>query len=396
VYSDEDKITPGGQRFGPVFKPDWDPDAMLQRNFVSHLGVFRTAAVRAVGGFRNGFEGSQDWDLTLRVAENCRAEDIRHIPRILYHWRAITGSTALHLNEKNYAVEAGLRAVEDHVRRRQLPVKCVRSPNDPFWSLRAQSPARPRVSLLVGPGLADASLDNAATSLREATDYPDCEFLIAAGAAETPTSRRLGPSLARATGEVLCFISPALQPEAGDWLHELASHALRPDVGAVGARLLTDDLHIGHAGYRLDGNGTVYPLYAGALQYHRGYMDGPRLVQTLAAVGGGCLVVSRQKFLDAGGFNHPDLSGVLADVDLCLRLSSMGLRNVWIPHATLHMQDAIGSRACDGQVSEMRRLWGQRLATDPAANINLALDNNFPCLRYGNGGDAIEARTAEL
>ncbi len=386
VFSDEDKITPGGQRFGPVFKPDWDPDLMLQRNFVSHLGVFNTTAVRAAGGFRQGFEGSQDWDLTLRVATSCGAEGIRHIPRILYHWRAIPGSTALHLNEKNYAVGAGLRAVEDHIRQLHLPLQCVPSLLDPFWNVRAQPRTTPRVSVIVGPEISGTDLTIAVDRLRRLTDYPDCEFLLATGSRDAPAAETYGPSLAAATGEVLCFLSPSLEPRTRDWLDDLVVHAQRPDVGAVGARLLDRDMRIAHAGYRLDPDEIVQPLYAGAPERHRGYMDRARLIQSLAAIGGGCLVISRETFLRAGGFSHPVLSGVLADVDLCLRLAASGLRNVWLPQVTLQMQFDAAPQLDPGQIPVMRQLWGHRLAIDAAFNPNLALDDNHPCLRYAAGG----------
>jgi glycosyltransferase involved in cell wall biosynthesis len=117
LYSDEDKIDEKGRRFGPYFKPDWNPQLLTGQNMVSHMGVYRTALLREVGGFRLGHEGSQDWDLVLRVTERTRAARIHHIPQVLYHWRAIAGSTAVNHAEKPYASQAATRVLSEHFAR---------------------------------------------------------------------------------------------------------------------------------------------------------------------------------------------------------------------------------------------------------------------------------------
>jgi GT2 family glycosyltransferase len=276
-------------------------------------------------------------------------------------------------------------------------VKCVQTPDNPFWTLRSVSPKLPRVSIIVGPGQSETSLGNAAGFLQASTDYPDCEFIVATGVEDQPSSQWFASPFAEASGKVFCFVSSSLQPLSDEWLRELVGHALRSDVGAVAARLLDHNRYIAHAGYRLNSEDVVRPLYAGAPSFHTGYMDGARLVQTLAAVGGGCLVVSRKKFLDAGGFNHPDLSGTLAEVDLCLRLSSLGLRNLWTPNATLCAQKGTHlPPPSEKQFSEVRRLWGHRLAADPCANINLGLEGNFPCLHHGKARASTRKPTSAL
>ncbi len=380
IYSDEDKLGADGVRFAPTFKPDWDPDLMLQRNFVCHLGVFRTDAVRAVGGFRMGYEGSQDWDLALRVSSACTPGQIRHIPRVLYHWRAFRGSTALHINEKPFATEAGLRAVNDHVSRCDLPVTFQPDARGPFWTLRFHIPdPPPRVSIIIAPALSQATAEACATCVRDRTQYPDLEVLLAPGERTDPISATLGLAAATATGEVLCFLDPRCEPLSRDWLEELVAHALRPEIGAVGACLLNPDATVRHAGFILDPETVVRSIYANADKTHRGYIDRARLTQRFSAVGGGCLTISRRNFDSVGGFAK--LRGTLAEVDLCLRLSAIGLGHVWTPKASLIVHGAPEMMNSVEDVAQFRGRWGHELSCDPAFNPNLELKNNLPSLR---------------
>lgn len=382
IFSDEDKITPDGKRFSPVFKPNWDPDLMLQRNFVSHLGVFRSDAVRSVGGFRSGYEGSQDWDLALRVSELCDSASIRHIPRVLYHWRAIRGSTALHLNEKSYAVVAGRRAVEDHIARRRMPLQCKVESEQAFWRIEPTADLAPKVTLMVGP-FGDAwaaSVAEHCTRLKMATDYPDWELLASSGDPSMSAAEVFASSVAQAHGKVLCFLVPGLVPLDRDWLRHLAVHAMRSDIGAVGARLLDASGRYTHAGLLMSSTGEMLTPYRYAFASHRGYLDGASLVQSVAAVGGGCIAVSKTHFSAAGGFT-PGLSiGFPAEVDLSLCLAERGLRNLWVPHATLAEVGAPlpASSSCPPRCAgDNCRARGTGVAND-----NLELINNYPGLRF--------------
>lgn len=381
VFSDEDKITPDGRRFGPVFKPAWDPDLMLQRNFVSHFGVYRTAAVRMAGGFRQGYEGSQDWDLALRVSEACRPDQIRHIPRVLYHWRAIPGSAALHINEKNYAVEAGFKAVSDCIARRGLPLDCAREPGLAFWSLRACVPSpAPMVSVILGPAEDDRVLGAAAETLARTTDYRQLEILPLRREPGVEEGEALNQAARRSKGEVLCVLDPRLEALRPDWLRELVAHSLRDDVGAVGTRIVSPSGDIVHGGYVLDSAAIYREPYRGAHPSHRGYMDQVLLLRTVAAVGGGCLAVSRDKYQQAGGYG-PDFQRPIADIDLCLRLSALDLRNVWLPAPLL--QGSLPERTDrDKDLARMRQIWGPELLHDRALNPNLTINRFYPDLRH--------------
>ena len=150
IYSDEDKLDAKGKRYEPNFKPDFSRELFRSQNYLNHLTVHRAKNVRAVGGWRQGFEGSQDYDLSLRIFERVDARNIRHIPKILYHWRAVKGSTASSGGEKSYAYEAGLRALQEHVSRMKLDAAVEPVPDVPFYRLRFAVPEpRPLVSLII-------------------------------------------------------------------------------------------------------------------------------------------------------------------------------------------------------------------------------------------------------
>lgn len=179
LYSDEDKLNEAGERFDPHFKPQWNPDLLLSQNYIGHLAVFRSALVREVGGFREGFEGSQDHDLVLRVCERLAAEQIVHIPHVLYHWRAGEGSTALHSDEKDYTTRAGVAAVREHVQAQVPGAEVVEGHYPNTYRVRWPLPERlPLVSLLIPTRDRVEILKPCVDAILERTDYPHFEVLI--------------------------------------------------------------------------------------------------------------------------------------------------------------------------------------------------------------------------
>ena len=403
VYSDEDKIDPRGRRFEPSFKSELNYDLLLSQNQINHLGVYRTALVRAVGGFRVGREGSQDYDLALRVLEQTDAGRVRHIPHILYHWRSIPGSTALSGDEKPYARSAAQRVVLEHLQRRGVAARVLPGYGDwhrvqyalpeelPLVSLIVRAPARRE---LVAPLLAE---------LRDRTDYRPLEVVLVepAGPPSAGAGSALeaagGPGLAllrvaaagaesvaaqnnraasAAHGAVLVFLDPELRPLAPGWLRELVSHALRPAIGAVGGKLLDAGGRIEQAGVILGLGGEL----AGRSQHgcrrdEGGYLGRAQLIQQCSAVSAACLALRAEVFATAGGFDAAHLPGDFADTDLCLRLRERGLGILYTPYAEL-MYSRRASGAAPAPVSPaadyMRRRWGARLLHDPFYSPNLA------------------------
>ena len=258
IFSNEDKCTAEGQRYSPYHKIGWDRELLLGQNCVSHLGVFHTGLVRKLGGFRTGYEGSQDYDLALRASRELNDEQILHIPRVLYHWRAIPGSTALANSEKSYAVVAMRKALRSHLEATKLDADIVPVQGGVFCRVDPKLPETlPSLSVLwiVRPG----SSDEATNALLEGIQWPDAQFLFAVPrhhtlpdaiqyrishdgepvlyyeSPEPDVPRLLEALLYQASGELCLCISGNVSPTNSkeDWLKIMAAHALRDEVGFV-------------------------------------------------------------------------------------------------------------------------------------------------------------------
>lgn len=406
IYSDEDKIDEAGQRYDPYFKPDWNYDLFLGQNCVSHLGIYRTSLVREVGGFRKGMEGSQDWDLALRCIERLGSDEIGHIPHVMYHWRAIAGSTALGVGEKDYAGNAGLRAVRDHLGRIgcKADVEMVGPGRVRVKRRLPENP--PRVSLIVPTRDKVDLLRTCIGSILARTDYPDYEILIVDNQSSEPETLEYFAELAaeprirvlrydkpfnysainnfaaaQATGQVLGLVNNDIEVESPGWLQELVSHSLRDDVGAVGAMLLYPNDTIQHAGVILGMHGIAGHLYAGLPRDHSGQMGRALLVQEMSAVTAACLLVRKAVFDEVGGLDER-LCVAFNDIDFCLRVRARGYRNLWTPHAVLYHHESASrgyedtpekKARFDGEVDMMRSRWADQLLRDPSYNPNLSL-----------------------
>jgi GT2 family glycosyltransferase len=409
LYSDEDKIDGKCQRYDPYFKPDWNPDLFQCQNFVSHLGVYRTRRVREVGGFRAGYEGSQDWDLAMRISEQIPASHIRHIPHVLYHWRAIAGSTALDLEQKDYVKAAQVRLLTSHFRRIGIDVTILPTVT-PHWRVRyplSQSP--PLVTLILPERGRFERFRHCIESIQQKTSYPRYEVLVVSEQVEDARLREYVSQLARerrvtvlcseapgneaamwnwavrhAHGEVVGLLSSGLEVISPDWLEEMVSHALRPEIGAVGAMLYSLHDTIQQAGLivGLGEVGIEGHAYAGKPRGHTGDKGRAMLTQNLSAVSAACLVLRRELFHEVSGLDEEHLPVVFYDIDLCLRIRALGYRNLWTPYAELYhdesasqeQEETLERRAQVKAAAEyLQQRWGALLAHDPAYNPNLAL-----------------------
>ncbi len=407
VYSDEDKIDPEGVRSDPHFKPDWSPELFYSYNFISHLGVYRTSVLREIGGFREGFEGSQDYDLALRVVERVPASHIRHIPRVLYHWRIIPGSVALHGEEKNYAHDAARRALAEHFVRTGVPVEVTTSVAS-FHRVVFQPPApRPLVSIIIGTRDQVRLLRQAVEGILRETDYPDVEIIIVNNQSREPETYAYFAALkkepkvrvldydapfnfsainnmaaAAASGEVLLLLNNDIKIIHPEWLTEMVSHVVRPDIGAVGAKLYYENETLQHAGVILGIGGVAGHAFRFWDKQRLGYFSRTHVVQNLAAVTGACLAVRREVFEEVGGLSAKDLPIAFNDVDFCLKIFERGYRLVWTPFAELYHLESV-SRGSDEtperrpafirEQEYMKSRWGHILYRDPYYNPNLSL-----------------------
>jgi len=409
IYSDEDKIDDAGVRSSPFFKPDWNPELFLGQNFINHLGVYRTELLDLIGGFREGFEGSQDYDLALRCVERVRPDQVRHIPRILYHWRAVEGSLAAVADAKPYAKEAARRAIGDHLQRIGVGGRVEACPEN-VESHRVIYPIpdpTPLVSIIIPMRDRVELIERCLSSIREQTDYPSFEFVIVDnGSTEAATltflkrveeegvarivhddgsfnfSRLINRGAAAARGEVLAFLNNDMEVTEGGWLREMVSHVLQPKVGAVGARLWFPDNTLQHGGVILGLGGVAGHVFSRHPRGHPGYFNRAWLQQNCSAVTGACMVVRKTIFDQAGGFDEKNLAISFNDVDFCLRLLRAGFRNVWTPYTNLihHESASRGHQPTPEEKAQFRReasymqqKWGNELLHDPAYNPNLSL-----------------------
>ncbi len=409
AYSDEDKLDSTGRRFAPFFKPDWNPEFFLSNNYMSHLTVLRRSLVESVGGFRPGFEGAQDYDLFLRATHSTNPSRIHHIPMILYHWRAIEGSTARSDSEKNYAWEAGLAALRDHLQiaGASASVKPGVIPNTFRVTWAVPNPA-PLVSILIPTRDRVDLLRACIESIRNRTTYSSYEIIIIDNESALPETFALferlsadvnvrvlkfdGPfnfsamnnfGASEARGSVLAFVNNDIEVIEPAWLDELVSYAIRSEIGAVGAKLLYGNDSVQHAGLIVGVQGIAGRSFQGIGRDDPGVNGRAALAQTVSAVTAACLVVRKTVFEQVGGFDAVDLKVAFNDVDLCLKIREAKFRNVFTPHALLYHHES-ASRGEDStpenaarfacEIETIQHRWKHALQYDPAYNPNLTID----------------------
>lgn len=416
IYSDEDKIDEEGRRFDPYFKPDWNPDLLSGQNVVCHLGVYRTSLVRTLGGFREGYEGSQDWDLALRVSDAVPASHIYHIPRILYHWRAISGSTATAVGEKPYALTSAEAALRDHLDRARCHGQVSQAVAGYFRVRYAVSDPAPLVSIVIPTRNGLQLLPRNIDSITQKTSYRPYEIIIVDNQSddtevldylkrlETIGAARIlrydhpfnysainNFAVDAARGSFLCLMNNDVEVITEEWLEEMVGQAARPEIGAVGAMLYYPNNTIQHAGVILGLGGVAGHPYAGMPRGFGGYFTRARLVQNLSAVTGACLVVRKTIYQDVGGMDENNLPVAFNDVDFCLRLLERGYRNLWTPFAEFYHHESYSrgrddtkekQRRFQKEVAYMRERWSSLLEKDPAYNPNLSLDKSWPMLAF--------------
>ncbi|MCB2189924.1 MAG: glycosyltransferase [Deltaproteobacteria bacterium] len=408
IYSDEDKIDEQGRRFGPYFKPDWDPELFLGQNMISHLGVYRRSLLERIGGFRLGLEGSQDYDLCLRALEHSRDDRVRHIPRVLYHWRAIAASTASGGQAKTYAFHRARQAISEALNRRGIAARVEFGPNWGHYVVNYLTPSpRPSISLL--SPLTDDRPDQAPPlsgllqALPTLLDMWDIELVVAGPAHRLALARaeaKAHPNLplrlleaeggwaalanaaaAKAKGTILGLVDPGLRPTNQAWLEEAACLLDLPENGALGGLLLRQDGAVLEAGLTLLPERVAAPVNYGEPLKRIGNFMRHSTRQRLSAVSGACLFTQRQTFQRLGGLDQDGLDEAFADVDYCLRLRKEGLAVVWTPHARLELARPTGGGPLAALLASlpalketkfMERRWANLLAADPYHNPNLA------------------------
>lgn len=403
LYSDWDFIDGNGIRHPGYFKPDFNYQLLLAQNCVSQLGVYCRELVCELGGFREGYEGSQDWDLALRVAAAIPHNQIVHIPRILYHWRQHSRSVSRTSVEK--CRQAGHRAVADHLQ--SVGGGTVEAaPESPMFN-RIKFPlpvTLPLVSIIICTRDQLSLLTVAVESIRKLSTYPNYEIVIIDnGSQDRDTllylnslalqngirvicddspynySRLNNSGVAHSRGELVCLLNNDIEVLTPDWLEEMASFAIKPDVGAVGARLWYPDGTLQHGGVIIRASGVASHYHHRLPRGDIGYFGRAVLQQELSAVTGACMMVQRKVFDEVGGFDE-QLAVDFNDIDFCLRLRAAGYRNIWTPFAELvHHESATRGKhdnpkkitSFQQETHFMKMRWGKTLEQDPFYNPNL-------------------------
>jgi GT2 family glycosyltransferase/SAM-dependent methyltransferase len=406
IYSDEAKIGEDGIKHSPYFKCDWNRDLFYSHNLISHLGVYDLSLVRDIGGFRVGLEGSQDHDLALRCIEKIKDNQIVHIPKVLYFWRAHTQSTASSIDAKSYAQVAGERALNDHFKRIGVDANATSGRNG--YKVSYQLPKKlPLVSLIIPTRDAVSLVQQCIESILKKTSYKNYEIILIDNNSTDPKSLEYFKSLDSydnirvvrderdfnysalnnhavkfARGEIIGLINNDIEVITPEWLSEMVSLAIQPQIGAVGAKLLYPDNTIQHAGVILGLGGVAEHGHKNFPRESDGYFGRASVVSSFSAVTGACLLIKKSIFSRVGGLNEQDLAVAFNDVDFCLRVRELGLRNVWTPYAELYHHESATRGSEDtaekklrfqNEVEYMMRSWAHIIESDPAYSPNLSL-----------------------
>jgi GT2 family glycosyltransferase len=408
IYSDEDKIRDDpAERYDPYFKPDWSPETLLSKMYVGHLLAIRTSLALDAGGMRSAFDGSQDYDLLLRVTE--RTNRVAHVPDVLYHWRAHAGSAASAPDAKPFAVDAAAAALRDALERRREPgrVELIdgRSGRYRVRFARARDDA---VTIIIPTRDKAPVLARALESIFDRSSYANFDVLVVDNGSTEPATRALLSAWcerepqrfgvlsdprpfnfsALINGAVRATLAPVVvllnndtEVVTPDWLEAMLEYAQRPAIGAVGALLLYPDGRVQHAGVVLGIGGLAGHIFKRFPSEAGGYYDALKTVTNYSAVTAACLMIRREAFEAAGGFDE-SLPIAWNDVDFCLRLRAAGYRNVYLPHARLVHHESV-TRGRDTtperrrrtalEVARLRSRWRIDSVPDPYYNPALTL-----------------------
>lgn len=407
LYSDEDKINQKGQREGAYFKPDFNLELFRSQNMITHLGIYHQSLFNQVGGFRSDFNGAQDYDLALRCIEVLRPEQIIHVPRVLYHWRMLEGSTALSGDEKPYAMLAGERALNEHFER--LGINASAELIGYAYRSRYYLSDKPLVSIIIPTRNAKNLVQQCIDSLVTKTTYSKYEIVLVDNGSDDPEALAYFDTLAlnsRVTvirddrpfnysalnnnavrhckGDVLVLLNNDTEVISPDWLETMVGHVMQPGVGAVGAKLLYPDGQVQHGGVIIGMGGVAGHAHHGFGRNDHGYFSRLSLSNQYSAVTAACLAVKKEDYLAVGGLNEADLTVAFNDVDFCLKLLKRGLRNIYTPFAELYHHESATrgyEHECpakqarfEQECAYMIKTWADLIAHDPAYNPNLTLD----------------------
>lgn len=348
IYSDEDMIDPSGKRYWLKFKPDWSQDLFYSLNLITHLSAYRTDLLKKIGGFRLGAEGSQDYDLALRVIEQIEPSQICHIPRILYMWRAIEGSVAHDPDSKPYAYERARDAIRRHFER------CG-------------------INATVEPTVFNFH------RVRYLLPDPPPKITVISVTDENSSALHLNAAVKDSGASVICFLEAGLMPQCENWQTELAGFAIQPGIGAVGGSVLDPNGNVVDGGLIIGAGGLAGVAHKGFRKTFLGNMHRNQVICNYSAISLSCLAMRREVFDQIGGFDEVNFPNALFAVDLCLRLREAGYRIVFTPFVEMVREmELLQKMPTTSEEQNFRKRWSSYIETDPFYNPNLSKkDANF-------------------
>ncbi|MEO6872044.1 MAG: glycosyltransferase family 2 protein [Chthoniobacterales bacterium] len=395
IYSDEDKLNETGFD-GPMFKPDWSPDLFLSYNYLCHFTTIRLSLVRELGGFRPEFDFAQDYDLFLRIMS--ATSRIFHVPRILYHWRRSEGSTSTNIRSKPDALEAARRGLTDHLARVHEPGHVAIDWRTHGFRIRRHLKEEKKISIIISTRDRIDLLARCVASVEAKSSYLNYEIVVVDNDSQSEEAqayfqnfphrllRYEGPfnysainnfAVENTNAPWLLFLNNDTEVIEGGWLTAMAEHVQRPEVGAVGARLILRDETIQHAGVVLGVRGMVKHAFYGFPAESPGVCRQLQVTRNYSAVTAACMMTRREVFQDVGGFDEERLPVIFNDVDLCLKMRQAGYLVVYTPFAKLYHDESASRRASvePSEAEVLRERWPDLIEHDPYYNPNLSREH---------------------
>lgn len=409
IYTDEDKLDLNGRRCDPNFKSDFAPDTLLSNNYICHFTLLRKKIVDEIGGWRKGYEGAQDYDLFLRFTE--KTNKIYHIPKLLYRWRMIPGSTSMTIDNKNYAVERGKMALEDALKRRKIKGEVLVHKDIPYFIMNYTYEKEPKVSILIPTRDYADTLEECLSSIYEKTIYKNFEIIVLDNQSKEEKTFKLFKKYSKkyknfkvievntefnfshicnvgvqnAKGEYIVLLNNDTSIITKEWLNIMVGYAMQKHIGAVGVKLLYPDNTVQHAGVIAGLGGVAAHAFINATDTDYGAYGRLAVPYNYSAVTAACLMVSKKKYLEVNGFEEK-LKVAYNDIDFNFKMLEAGYYNVFLPQVKLHHYES-KSRGLDTTTEKYKRFleesnymykkWDKYIKNDPFYNPNLSLYSSY-------------------
>lgn len=406
IYSDEDKITTKGKRINPHFKPDWSPDTLYSYNYITHFLVMNRIIINKLGGFREGYDGAQDYDLLLRATEI--SNKIAHIPKILYHWRMHKRSVSFSSRSKPYAYEAAKKAIKESLYRKKIEADVLDGFFIGSYRVKYKIFNNPKVTIIIPTKDKIEILKRCIKSILEKTNYDNYEILIVDNKSVNSNTFKyyneikLNPkikiisynepfnyskinnyAIKFVSSEYIIFLNNDIEVISKEWITAMLEHIQRKEIGIVGGLLYYPNNTIQHAGVIIGIGGFAGHSHRHFLRDAMGYMGRIRIIQNLSAVTGACLMTKKNIFNEIGGFDE-NYSHALNDIDFCLKVREKGYLIIYTPYTELYHYESLTRgyeetpeklKRFRKEIEYFRKKWKDILIKgDPYYNNNLTLE----------------------